>query len=136
MPSRILCVGLMAGVLGVAGCAHAPAPRLLPLTLVGEGGSWGGLITAEGIEVYSSQGRILVRKPDHFVVGRRNLLLNSELSETRFISVLVDPAECVVDGKRYAYKAYVGVSVNQGEGDYQLRGCATPAGDVTLPAVG
>ena len=119
-----------------AGCAHAPRPSLLPLTLVGDGGSWGGLITAEGILVTSAQGEVLVRKPDVFVVLRRNLLLNSELSDTRFISVLVDPADCMVDGRHYGYKAYVGVSVNRGEGDYQMRGCATPAGDATLPAAG
>lgn len=83
----------------------------------------------------SVQGEVLVRKPDHFVVGRRNLLLNSELSDTSLISVLVDPADCMVDGRRYGFKAYVGVEVNRGEGDYILHGCATPAGDATLPAV-
>lgn len=119
-----------------AGCAHAPRPSLLPLTLIGDGGSWSGLITAEGILVTSVHGEVLVRKPDVFIVLRRNLLLNSEISDTRFISVLVDPADCVVDGRHYGFKAYVGVSVNRGEGDYQMRGCATPAGDATLPAAG
>lgn len=114
-----------------AGCAHAPRPSLLPLTLIGDGGSWSGLITAEGILVTSAQGEVLVRKPDVFVVGRRNLLLNSELSDTRFISVLVDPADCIVDGRRYGLKAYVGVK--RGEGDYILHGCAAPAGAATLP---
>lgn len=117
-----------------AGCAHARRPSLLPLTLIGEAGSWSGLITAEGVAVTSVHGEVLARNPGAFVVGRGNLLLNSELSDTSFISVLVDPADCMVDGKRYAFKAYVGVSVNQGEGDYQLRGCAAPAGKATLPA--
>lgn len=119
-----------------AGCAHAPRPSLLPLTLIGEGGSWSGLITSEGVAVTSVHGEVLVRSPEHFVVGRTNLLLNSELSDTRFISVLVDPADCVVDGRHYGFKAYVGVSVNRGEGDYQMRGCAEPAGDAALPAAG
>lgn len=122
--------------LAVAGCAHAPGPSLLPLTLIGDGGSWSGLITAEGVAVTSVHGEVLARNPGAFVVGRRNLLLNSQLSDTRFISVLVDPADCVVDGRHYGFKAYVGVQVNRGEGDYILHGCAAPAGTTTLPAAG
>lgn len=132
--SRVAAILLLS--VATAGCAHAPRPSLLPLTLIGDGGSWGGLITAEGIQVTSVQGEVLVRNPDVFVVLRRNLLLNSELSDTRFISVLVDPADCVVDGRHYGFKAYVGVSVNRGEGDYQMRGCAEPAGDAAFPAAG
>ena len=125
-------VALLASLV-LSSCVHARPTPLLPLTLIGDGGSWSGLITAEGIVVTSREGRILVREPGAFVVGRRNLLLNSELSGTSYISVLVDPADCMVDGRRYGWKAYVGVAVNQGEGDYILRGCAAPAGNAALP---
>lgn len=115
---------LLAGLL--AGCAHTPAPRLIPVTLIGADGAWGGVVTAVGANIWSARGEVVVRNPDHFIADRRSLLLNSAPSPTSYVSILVGPADCVANGRRYPLKAYVGVSVDQGRGDYQLYGCATP----------
>ncbi len=122
---------ILSAIVGLclAGCATTGgSPDLLPMRLIGPDESWSGELTRQGVSITGPQG-VFSNEPEdivHLSASPSMIMMNAEVSETDYVSVLLTQESCAANGRNYAYSAYFGVRRTV-EGGYVLRGCAEPS---------
>lgn len=126
MKRSILALTLAALTAQLVGCAHKEPkrPSLLPLAIVAYDGAWTGRIADRGVSI-TGRPTITARPAEVFVVSRSTVLLNSPADGDRYISLTVEPGECLAGGVRHAYRvsACVAPDGDRYACEFRLKGC-------------